>query len=106
MWLLPNRQRQAGPAARLLEEARLARREIRLGRFQRSMAVMTAFAAIVSGFEAYTQHQRGAFADRWMWTPVWLTPPAVVAALAALVSERAARTLLPLTALASLADGI
>ncbi|HLH24376.1 MAG TPA: hypothetical protein VK066_17780 [Chloroflexota bacterium] len=98
--------RLPSPVERLVQEAALARREIRTGRFQRSMALMTAFAAVVSGFEAYTQHQRGAFAHRWMWTPVWLTPPAVGAALAALVSERAARTLLPLTALASLADGI
>ncbi len=104
---LPGVARRApSPAERLLAEAALARREIRLGRFQRSMTVMTAFAALVSGFEAYTQHQRGAFAHRWMWTPVWLTPPAIVAAVAALVSERAARTLLPLTALASLADGL
>src|SRR5919202_4112953 len=101
MWL---RLRPHGAAQRLLEEAALARREIRLGRFQRSMAVMTAFAAIVSGFEAYTQHQRGAFAHRLMWTPVWLTPPTIVAAGAALASERAARTMLPALSLASLLD--
>ncbi len=66
------------------------------------MALMTAFAAVVSGFEAYTQHLRGAYSHWLMWTPVWLTPPTV----AALVSERAARLVLPVTALASLADGI
>ncbi len=62
--------RLPSPVERLVQEAALARREIRTGRFQRSMALMTAFAAVVSGFEAYTQHQRGAFAHRWMWTPV------------------------------------
>jgi hypothetical protein len=70
------------------------------------MALMTAFAAVVSGFEAYSQHLRGAFSHPLMWTPVWLTPPATLAAVAALVSERAARWLLPLTALASLVDGL
>ena len=40
-------------------EVALARVEIRHGRFERSMALMTAFAAIVSGWEAYAQHLRG-----------------------------------------------
>ena len=56
-------------------EAGLAVMEVREGRFQRSMAVITAFSAIASGFEAYVQHQRGAFSHWLMWTPVWLTPP-------------------------------
>src|SRR5579885_535026 len=99
-----------GAVASLLDELRddaeLARREIREGRFQRSMALVTAFSAAVSGFEAYSQHQRGAFNDRLMWTPVWLAPPTVVAAGAALKSERVARRVLPAVALVSLADGV
>jgi hypothetical protein len=67
---------------------------------------MAAFSAIVSGWEAYAQHQRGAYANRWMWTPVWLTPPTVLAAVAALASERAARRVLPVLSLVSLADGL
>jgi hypothetical protein len=76
-------------------EVRLARREIRQGRFQRTMALITAFAAVVSGWEAYAQHLRGAFSSWLMWTPVGLTPPTVVAALCALVSPRLARRALP-----------
>lgn len=90
----------------LREDAELARREIREGRFQRSMALVTAFSAAVSGFEAYSQHRRGAFNDRWMWTPVWLAPPTVAAAGAALKSERVARRVLPAVSLVSLADGL
>ena len=56
-------------------DAGLAVIEVEEGRFQRSMAAVTAFSAIVSGFEAYVQHQRGAFNHWLMWTPVWLTPP-------------------------------
>ena len=41
-----------------------------------------------------------------MWTPVWLMPPTVAAAVAALFSERVARLVLPATALASLVDGV
>ena len=87
-------------------EAALARREIREGRFQRSMAIIAAFSAIVSGYEAFAQHQRGAFSNWLMWTPVWLTGPMVAAALAALASEPLARTLLPAMSLVMLADGI
>jgi hypothetical protein len=91
---------------RVRNETRLARREVRQGRFQRSLSLVAAMSAIVSGFEAYVQHQRGEFSDPWMWTPVWLTPPTVAAAGASLVSERAARTLLPAVSIVSLADGV
>ena len=91
---------------RLTSALQTARTDIRQGRFQRSMALMTAASAVVSGFEAYVQHQRGDFDDPWMWTPVWLTPPTVAAGLAAVVSKRAAWTALPLTSAASLIDGI
>jgi hypothetical protein len=90
----------------LLREVEVARAEIRQGRFQRMMAITAAFSAIVSGFETYMQHTRGAFRDRWMWTPIWLTPPMVVAAAAAVVSQRAARRLLPIVSLATLVDGV
>ncbi len=88
------------------DEVRLARREIRQGRFQRSMALVTVFSAVVSGFEAYTQHQRGAFNQKIMWTPVLLTPPTMAAGAAAVVSERAARRLLPAVSLVSIIDGL
>jgi hypothetical protein len=101
---LPTRQPTLGE--RLRAEVRVARTDLRRGRFERSMALMTAFAAVVSGWEAYAQHQRGAYANRWMWTPVWLTPPTALAALAALVDERAARHVLPAVSLVSLVDGL
>jgi hypothetical protein len=87
-------------------EIALAEREIREGRFQRSMALIAVFSAIVSGFEAYVQHQRGAFNHWLMWTPVWLTPPTALVSAIALVSERVARRVLPVIALVSLADGV
>jgi len=69
------------------------------------MAVIAAFSAIVSGFEAYTQHLRGAFRHWLMWTPVGLAVPVVVASIAALFNERAARQVLPVVSVASLVDG-
>ncbi len=106
MTLLDRLTGRRGLARRVADEVDLARWEIRHGRFQRSMAVTAAFSAIVSGWEAYMQHQRGAFAQRLMWTPVWLTPPMVAAGGAAVVSERAARRLLPAISVATLADGV
>jgi hypothetical protein len=91
---------------RLKAELELGRQEIRHGRFQRSMALIAAFSAVVSGFESYMQHQRGAFRHWLMWTPVWLTLPTMLASGAALLSERAARWLLPVVSLVSLADGV
>lgn len=91
---------------RIATEARLARKEIRQGRFERSMALVTGFAALVSGVEAYMQHQRGAFKDPFMWTPVALTPPTLLAAAAALVKPTAARGPLRLLSFAWLADGV
>jgi len=87
-------------------ELKLARRDLREGRFDRSMALMTAFAALVSGWEAYAQHLRGAFSHWLMWTPVWLTPPTVLAGLGGVVRPRIAQRLLPLLAAATLADGV
>src|SRR5438105_3453970 len=91
---------------RLYKATHLARQDVRQGRFQRSLSLVAATSAIVSGFEAYVQHSRGDFQDPLMWTPVWLTPPTVAAAGAALVSERAARTVLPAVSMVSLADGV
>lgn len=95
-----------GVTENALREAAMLRREVRDGRFQRSMAVITGLSAIVSGAEAYTQHRRGAFSHRLMWTPVWLMPPAAIAAAAAVLDERAARRLLPALSAAVIVDGV
>src|SRR5690606_35691122 len=71
----------AAARAALRHDLSLARREIREGRFQRSMALIAAFSAVVSGWEAYAQHLRRAFSHWLMWTPVWLAPPTVLAAI-------------------------
>ena len=89
-----------------LEVIRHLRRELRESRFQRTMALMTAFAAIASGFEAYIQHRRGDFADWRMWTPVWLMALTAAGALAAVASRRAAHTVLPALSVVSVIDGV
>lgn len=76
------------------------------GRFQQFLALTTAFFALMAGGEAFFEHLRGSFCQRWMWTPVWLTPVVVVSAIGAVRSPQVARQVLPLTATAAIFDGL
>jgi hypothetical protein len=76
------------------------------GRFQRVMALVSAVFAVLAGGEAYAEHLRGSFNRRLMWTPVWVTPPMVAAALGAAGSERIARQVLPVAAVVTFLDGL
>jgi hypothetical protein len=82
------------------------KREVQSGRFQRMLALTTAFFALLAGGEAFFEHLRGSFCQRIMWTPVWITPFVVAAGIGAAVSERVARSVLPITAAVSLFDGL
>ena len=68
---------------------------VRRGRAQRTLAAATAFSALPLGIEIYFEHFRGSFGDKWMWTPVWLSPALTAAGIAGVRSRRAARTWLP-----------
>jgi hypothetical protein len=68
---------------------------IREGRMQRLLALSTAFSAPPLAFEIYLEHYKGSFGDKWMWTPIVITPPLTVAGIAGFYSERAAKTWLP-----------
>src|SRR5947208_13276833 len=65
------------------------------GRMQRTLAAATALSALPLGLEIYFEHFRGSFGDKWMWTPVALSPVLTAAGIAGVRSERAATTLLP-----------
>ena len=70
-------------------------RNVREGRLQRLLAATTAFSVPPLAFEIYLEHYKGSFGDKWMWTPIVLTPPLTAAGIAGVYSERAARTWLP-----------
>jgi len=74
---------------------RRALRNLRQGRMQRALSAATALSALPLGAEIYFEHFRGSFGDKWMWTPVVLTPPLAAAGFAGVRSERVARTWLP-----------
>src|SRR2546421_11720368 len=71
------------------------RRNAGQGRMQRTLAAATAASALPLGLEIYFEHFRGSFGDKWMWTPVALSPALTAAAAAGVRSERAAKTSLP-----------
>ncbi len=79
---------------------------LRRGRVQRTLAGATALSALPLGLEIYFEHYRGSFADKWMWTPIALTPLLSAAGLAGVRSERAARTMLPAVSLLYCLDGL
>jgi hypothetical protein len=81
-------------------------RNIRDGRMQKMLAASTALSAPPLAFEIYLEHYKASFGDRWMWTPLWLTPPLTAAGIAGFVSPKAARTVLPLGGALYALDGL
>ena len=81
-------------------------RNVRSGRMQRTLSAATAFSALPLGFEVYVEHFRGSFGDKWMWTPIALSPGLAAAGVAGIRSERAARTWLPTLSALYCLDGL
>ena len=80
-------------------------RNVREGRMQKLLAATTAFSVPPLAFEIYLEHYKGSFGDKWMWTPIVLTPPLTAAGIAGVYSERAARTVLPVLSALYALDG-
>jgi hypothetical protein len=80
--------------------------EVAHGRFERSLSALTAMSAAVTGAEVYLEHYRGSFGNKWMWTPVLLSPPLVVAGIGGVFSRKWARTALPVAAGLYTANGL
>jgi len=81
-------------------------RNIRRGRVQKLLAVTTALSAPALGAEIYFEHYKGSFGDKWMWTPLVLTPPLTAAGVAGAFSEKASRTVLPAVSALYFLDGL
>ena len=76
------------------------------GRFERALSGLTAAAALVTGAEIFLEHDRASFANKVMWWPVALTPVAMAAGVAGVVSKRMAKTFLPIASAAVVANGL
>jgi hypothetical protein len=77
---------------------RRAVRNARTGRLQKALSAATAASVVPLTFEVYLEHYKGSFGDKWEWVPIALAPAVVASGAAGVVSERAARTWLPVTA--------
>src|SRR3954465_11793274 len=80
-------------------------RNFRRGRMQRTLSAATAASALPLGVEIYMNHYSGSFGNRWMWTPVILSPALGAAGVAGVASERAATTVLPALSALFFLDG-
>ena len=80
-------------------------RDWRRGRAQKLLSAATAVSALPLGFEIYINHYGGSFGNKWMWTPVALSPALSAAGVAGVMSARAAKTVLPALSAVFLLDG-
>jgi hypothetical protein len=81
-------------------------RNVKTGHFERSLSVLTAAGAVITAAEIYFEHDRASFGNRMMWLPVVLGPIGCAAGIAGAINERAAKTLLPVTSLAIVGNGL
>jgi hypothetical protein len=80
--------------------------DVRTGRFERTMAGLTAIGAGITAAEIYLSHDGASFGNKMMWWPIVVLPTAVPAGAAGVFSRRAARTVLPLASAAIVANGL
>ncbi len=77
---------------------------IREGRFQRSLSLLAGLSSVLSGLEVAYEHYRGSYSRRIMYTPVILSGALLGAGLWAFKSKQAAKTVLPVVSVLTLAD--
>ena len=82
------------------------REDIRTGRFQKHLCVVTAIGTVASGAESWYSHYKDNFKYRVQWSPILLTPLLAGAALLSLGSRRVANTALPLASAAAMLNGV
>lgn len=101
MSLLASKQRRSHPRGidRLVWN-------IETGHFERSLSALTAAGALVTAAEIFFEHDKASFGNKWMWAPVVLGPVGAVSGIAGFVSQPMAKTLLPVTSLVIVANGL
>jgi hypothetical protein len=87
-----------------VKDLEILENQIREGRFQRSLSLLTAATSVVSGLEVAYEHYRGSYSRRVMYTPVILSVLLAGAGLAGFFSRRAARGILRLVSAVTLVD--
>lgn len=90
----------------IIRDAVLVDQHIREGRFQRSLAMIAGVSALLGGLEVTQQHYQGSYGQRIMYSPVFISPFLLLAGVWGAFNRRVARTLLPVSSLVLLGDGI
>jgi hypothetical protein len=90
----------------LTREGAIIDRDIREGKFQRSLAVVAAISSVFSGWEVTSEHYRGSYSQRVMYSPLVLSGALLLAGLGGAVNRTVARTIMPLVSIATILDGV
>jgi hypothetical protein len=101
-----SRHADRGAAAEGLRGIDRMLRNVESGRFERSLAALTAAGALVTAAEIYFEHDSASFGNKMMWLPVALGPVGAVAGIAGFCSHRMAKTALPIASAAIVANGL
>lgn len=81
-------------------------KNVRTGRFERSLAGLSGIGALVTAAEIYFEHDSASFSNKWMWVPVALGPVGAVAGISGVFSHKLAKTVLPLVSGIIVANGV
>ena len=57
-------------------------RNVRTGRFERSLSLLTAAGALITAAEIYFEHDSASFGNKMMWVPVAVGPGGAAAGMA------------------------
>lgn len=79
-------------------------RNIREGRFQEQMALVTAASAVFSGFEAWYSHYKNNFRYKAQWTPIIVAPLLATTSLVSINHRKVATRFLPIVSVLAAAD--
>lgn len=80
--------------------------DIRTGRFERSLAALTAAGALITTGEIFLSHDSASFGNRMMWVPIGVVPVLVPLGIASVFSRRVARSALPTASAVVVLNGL
>ncbi len=90
----------------LTREGAIVDQDIREGKFQRSLAVIAAISSVFSGWEVTSEHYRGSYSQRVMYSPLLLSGALLLAGLGGAINRTVARTVMPIVSVATMLDGL
>jgi hypothetical protein len=90
---------------KLAQDETMIIQHIREGRFQRSLALITAFSSLLSGLEVTYEHYIGSYSQQIMYTPVFLSLTLVATSIGAVFNRWLARVALPVVSIITMLDG-